>query len=86
MMPQPPISWEQEIVQTRMIAEQRLSLPDFGVGQMINTRERRTATEVNAIGGMMERRVICVRGYSVSRWRNCIDKRIRCICSMRRKT
>jgi hypothetical protein len=57
MMPQPPISWEQEIVQTRMIAEQRLSLPDFGVGQMINTRERRTATEVNAIGGMMERSV-----------------------------
>jgi len=57
MMPQPPISWEQEIVQTRMIAEQRLSLPDFGVGQMINTKERRTATEVNAIGGMMERSV-----------------------------
>ena len=40
-----------------MIAEQRLSLPDFGVGQMINTSERRTATEVNAIGGMMERSV-----------------------------
>tara|TARA_R100001129_G_scaffold2305_1_gene2346 strand:+ start:337 stop:2199 length:1863 start_codon:yes stop_codon:yes gene_type:complete len=56
-MPQPPISWEQEIVQTRMIAEQRLAMPDFGMGQMINTRERRTATEVNAIGGMMERSV-----------------------------
>lgn len=48
-MPQPPISFEQEMVQTRQVAEQRISNPDFGMGQVINTTNRRTATEIEAI-------------------------------------
>ena len=52
-MPQPPINFDQEMTSARMIAEQRIAVPDFGVGQMINTKERRTATEVQAIGELM---------------------------------
>jgi len=53
-MPQPPIDFEKEMVSTRMVAEQRVAVPDFGVGQMVNTSERRTATEVQAIGQLMQ--------------------------------
>ena len=53
-MPSPPIDFDQEMTGARMIAEQRIAVPDFGVGQMINTKERRTATEVQAIGQLME--------------------------------
>jgi hypothetical protein len=53
-MPSPPIDFEKEMVSARMIAEQRIAVPDFGVGQMINTSERRTATEVQAIGQLMQ--------------------------------
>ena len=52
-MPQPPINFDQEMVSTRMVAEQRVAVPDFGIGQMINTNERRTATEVQAVGHLM---------------------------------
>lgn len=45
----PPISFDQESINTRMIAEQRAGTPDYGVGQQINTRERRTASEVGLI-------------------------------------
>lgn len=47
--PQPPISFDQELVQVRSIAEQRVANPDFGMGQVINTSNRRTATEIEAI-------------------------------------
>lgn len=50
---QPPVSFDQEIVSTRMVAEQRIGMPDFGTGQQINTRERKTATEIQAIGAVM---------------------------------
>jgi hypothetical protein len=49
----PPMSFDQEMVSTRMVAEQRVAMPDFGMGQAINTRDRKTATEINAIGEMM---------------------------------
>ena len=52
-MPQPPISFDQEMVSARMVAEQRVAVPDFGIGQMVNTSERRTATEVQAVGNLM---------------------------------
>lgn len=52
-MPNPPISWEAEIDQTRSIAEQRIGMPDFGVQSMQNRGDRRTATEINAISGIM---------------------------------
>ena len=51
--PQPPMSFDQEMVSTRMVAEQRVAMPDFGIGQSINTKDRKTATEVNAIGELM---------------------------------
>tara|TARA_R100001530_G_scaffold28654_5_gene22684 strand:- start:5058 stop:6920 length:1863 start_codon:yes stop_codon:yes gene_type:complete len=52
-MSSPPISWDQEIEMTRYIAEQRIGMPDFGVQSMQNKGDRRTATEINAISGLM---------------------------------
>jgi hypothetical protein len=51
--PEPAMSFDQELVSTRMTAESLIAMPDFGVGQQINTKERRTATEVNRIGTLM---------------------------------
>ncbi len=49
----PPMSWDQEMINTRMVAEQRIAVPDFGTGQQINTSERKTAREIDAIQGAM---------------------------------
>jgi len=51
-MPQPPISFDTMMNQTREIAEQRVSAPDFGLNQSLANTERRTATEINAIQGL----------------------------------
>jgi|TARA_R100001530_G_scaffold32980_2_gene25911 hypothetical protein len=52
--PQPPISFDTEINATRLIAEQRIGMPDFGSNQLYGQGgDRRTATEVNAITGLM---------------------------------
>ena len=51
-MPQPPISFDQSLVQVRDLAEQRVATPDFGLSQTFSVQERRTATEINAIGQM----------------------------------
>lgn len=48
-MPQPPISFDEEMTQTRAVAEQRIANPDYGMGQVINTSNRRTAREIEAI-------------------------------------
>ena len=53
-MPQPPISFDQEMVTTRSIAEQRVSNPDYGMGQVIDTQNRRTATEIGAINAQSQ--------------------------------
>ena len=50
----PPISYDQEMANTRAVAEQRISVPDFGIGEKgfetNNTvKEAKTATEVQAI-------------------------------------
>lgn len=45
----PPMSFEDEMLTTRSIAEQRMSMPDFGVGRQDNLSGRKTATEVDAI-------------------------------------
>lgn len=37
---------------TRMIAEQRVAVPDFGIGQEINTDQRKTATEVDKLAAL----------------------------------
>ena len=53
-MSQPPISWDTEINMTRVIAEQRIGMPDFGAQSMYDNKgDRRTATEINAITGLM---------------------------------
>mgnify|MGYP001002194250 CR=1 FL=1 len=45
----PPISWDQELIQTRQAAEQRIAVPDYGMNQVMSTRDRRTATEIESI-------------------------------------
>jgi hypothetical protein len=48
-MPQPPISFDQQIVLVRDLAEGRVSVPDFGMSNVRNTKDPRTATEIQAI-------------------------------------
>lgn len=48
-----PFDFDQEMMQTRMTAEYQVGMPDFGTGQAINTKERKTATEVSQISNIM---------------------------------
>lgn len=52
-MGKPPFEFDQELNSTRMIAEYQIGMPDFGTGQALNTKERKTATEVSAITNLM---------------------------------
>jgi hypothetical protein len=54
IMGQAPISFDEELTQARSVAEQRVSNPDYGMGQVVNTKNRRTATEIEAIGGQSQ--------------------------------
>ena len=51
-MPAPPVSFDQSMMFTRDIAEQRVATPDFGLTQSITNTERRTATEINQISNI----------------------------------
>ena len=51
---QPPISFDQEMMSVRSVAEQRIGNADYGMGQVINTSNRRTATEIEAINGQSQ--------------------------------
>lgn len=51
-MGSPPISWDEEMMNTRSVWERRAATPDFGIGRG-NQGAKRTATEVQAIGGLM---------------------------------
>lgn len=53
-MPQPPMSFDQEMSSTRGIAEQRVSNPDYGMSQVMDGNNRRTATEISAIGAQAQ--------------------------------
>lgn len=46
---QPPISFDQEMINARLIAEQRIAVPDFGAGDYSGARDNKTATEIQAI-------------------------------------
>lgn len=46
---QTPVDFDNDMTLTRSIAEQRVANPDYGIGQVIDTKNRRTATEVDAI-------------------------------------
>src|SRR5215471_8756625 len=52
--PPPPVSFDEEIQSTRGMAEQRVGIPDFGVGQDNQMMQPRTATETNAIAQVMQ--------------------------------
>lgn len=49
----PPISFDQEMLSTRQVAEQRVAMPDYGMNQVMNTQDRRTATEIHAVSEVM---------------------------------
>jgi hypothetical protein len=49
---QPPMSFSEEMISTRSIAEQRVQNPDYGMGQVIDTKNRRTATEIESINAV----------------------------------
>ena len=49
---EPPISFDQEMLNTRATAESLEQVPDFGMGKQNNITERRTATEIQAISQM----------------------------------
>ncbi len=50
---QPPFSFDQEMLSTRQVAEQRIAMPDYGMNQVMNTQDRRTATEIQAVSEVM---------------------------------
>jgi hypothetical protein len=52
--PPPPVSFDEEMQSTRSLAEQRVGIPDFGVGQDNQVNKPRTATEVNSIATVMQ--------------------------------
>jgi len=45
----PPISFDQEMANTRFVAEQRVAVPDFGIPSQDKSKQNKTATEVSAI-------------------------------------
>ena len=49
-MPQPPVSFDQELNQTRAVAENRIGSPDYTMGTIMSGgSDRRTATEIQSI-------------------------------------
>ena len=52
--PPPPVSFDEEIQSVKQMAEQRVGVPDFGIGQDQQPNKNRTATEVNSITTVMQ--------------------------------
>lgn len=52
--PAPPIPFEEEINANRSMAEQRVGIPDFGVGAPDRPQGNKTATETNVITSVMQ--------------------------------
>jgi hypothetical protein len=49
-MPQPPVSFDQELNQMRAVAENRIGSPDYAMGSVMSGgSDRRTATEIQSI-------------------------------------
>lgn len=53
----PPISFDTSINFTRSVAEYRVAMPDYGIGNAQTTNDARTATEVAAIGAVSSQNV-----------------------------
>ena len=52
--PPPPVDFDQEVNNNKSLAEQRVGIPDFGIGQANTQDKSRTATEVNTITTVMQ--------------------------------
>lgn len=52
-MPEPAISFDVEMANTRAAAEQLTAMPDFGLQKANSGRDSRTATEISAVGNLM---------------------------------
>jgi hypothetical protein len=53
--PTPPVSFDEEIANTRSMAEQRVGIPDFGIAQPNQPGQgNKTATETNVITNVMQ--------------------------------
>ena len=53
--PPPPIDFDKEIQSNRSFAEQRVGIPDFGIGDQADSQgKNKTATETNAITQVMQ--------------------------------
>ena len=50
-MPSVPMDFDKEMMQTQSVAEQRVTVPDFGI---ISDRDRRTATEIESINAQSQ--------------------------------
>lgn len=51
-MSTPPMSFEKAFMEARELAQQRVATPDFGISSSSEVGDRRTATEINAIGNL----------------------------------
>ena len=52
--PPPPVDFDQEVNNNKSLAEQRVGIPDFGIGDANTQDKSRTATEVNSISTVMQ--------------------------------
>jgi hypothetical protein len=50
-MPSTPVDFDNEITQTQSVAEQRVTVPDYGI---MSDRDRRTATEIDSINAQAQ--------------------------------
>ena len=53
-MPQPPMDFDKELMRTQSVAEQRVTVPDYGINQVMATQDRRTATEIESINAQSQ--------------------------------
>ena len=49
---QPPLALDQEMAGTRAVAEQRVGMPDFGIGGSNGGKDPRTATEIDQLANL----------------------------------
>lgn len=52
-MGSPPIDFDNEMMQVRGLSEYTIAMPDYGIGASEQGKDKRTATEVQAIGSLM---------------------------------
>lgn len=52
-MGSPPIDFDNEMMAVRNLAEYRIAMPDYGIGSAEPGNDKRTATEVKAVGALM---------------------------------